>query len=41
MTDPAQEAAGADPEAWGDDQPEYPPPESAVVELAYTGDDET
>ena len=40
MTDPAQEAAGADPEAWGDDQPEYPPPESAVVELAYTGYDE-
>jgi len=40
VTDPAQEAAGTNPKAGGDDQPEDPTPEGAVVELTDTGDDE-
>lgn len=41
MTDPAQKAAGANPEAGGNDQPEYSSQEGAVIELSYAGDDET
>lgn len=40
MTDPTQEPSGANPEAWGDDQPEDPAKEVPVVDLTNTGNDE-
>ena len=41
MTDPAQHSTGTDPKAGGDNQPEYSPPESAVVKLAHSRNDQT
>lgn len=40
MTDPAEHSARSDPEAGRDDQPENAPPESPVIKLSDTGDDQ-
>jgi len=41
VTDPAERPARSDPEAWGDNEPENSGENSAVVELAYSGNDKT
>ena len=41
VTDPAQRPARSNPEAWSDNEPENSGENSAVVELADPGDDET
>jgi hypothetical protein len=41
MADPAQQAAGSQPEAGGNNQPKDTPPHLAVIDLTHAGDKKT
>ena len=41
VANPAERAAGADPKARGNDQPENARKDAAVIELAYSGNNKT